>query len=193
MFSKGFIGFSSVGQSTSKVAFAESVAENHLPVLLSVHLPHDDGGGPAAFAEETSVPTIIVGVFILGSLCLRILRATKHLANFILPSEQPNSTHILSENKFKAAFAEVVNQDILLVGQQFTCTFRVGDRNHAVQYFFRKNRSPPFEAKTPITSGTKVHQDVYDRASRHFAGCINLHSVSISPSGKTFPKQRWHG
>jgi hypothetical protein len=145
-----------------KAVLAEDVAENLLPMLWSVHIPHGNGGGPAAFAEETSVLTI-VGVLIPGGLRLQMLRVTKHLVNLILSSKQPNSTLIPRENKLKAVLAEEPSKDIFLVSHQFNRTFSFGDLDNATEPFFQQTRSPPFVAKTPITSGTKVHQEVYDR------------------------------
>uniref|UniRef100_A0A8T6QU26 Uncharacterized protein n=1 Tax=Lyngbya confervoides BDU141951 TaxID=1574623 RepID=A0A8T6QU26_9CYAN len=192
LFARGSLNFSWSNRNIPKAAFAEIIARDYLPVLWSVHLPHNRGGGPAAFAEETSLPTA-VGVFISEGLYLRMLWATKHLANFILPSRQPNLNPRCSKNKTKAAFAEVHEKTLLLVSQQFNRTFRFGDLDNATEPFFQQTRSPPFGAKTPITSGTKVHQDVYDRESRHFARRINLHPVSSTSGWTTLSKQGWHG
>jgi hypothetical protein len=192
LFARGSLNFSWSNLNISKAAFAEEIARNYLPVLWSVHLPHDRGGDPAAFAEETSVPTI-VGVFMAEGPYLRMLWVTKYLASFILSSGQPNLNRRLSKNKTKAAFADEFEKTILLVNQQLTHTFRFGAIEYAVEPFFRQTRSPPLEKKTPTKSDAKIHQDCYHRASRHFAGRINLHSVSIASGRPTLPQKRWNG
>jgi hypothetical protein len=112
-----------------------------------VYLPHASGGGPAAFAEETSIPTS-VGVLIPEALSLRMLQTTKHLANFSLLTKQQNLSLIFRDNKHKAAFAEELKRPILLVNQQFARTFRFGDLLDATEPFFWQTRPPPLKKKT---------------------------------------------
>ena len=92
---KGFTACSLLVRSKSKVAFVVKAAERCLSMLWSVHLPHDDGGGPVAFAGESSILTS-VGVFPQQASCLRMRRAKKYLASFILLGTSKNAENAIS-------------------------------------------------------------------------------------------------
>lgn len=130
-------------------------------MLWSVHLPHDDGGGPVAFAGESSILTS-VGVFPQQASCLRMRRAKKYLASFILLSEPKSSTHTRSKDKNKVVFAGKPQEFILLIDQHFADTFRLGCSNHvSTEHLFRQARSPPLEEETHPTNSTEAHQDLH--------------------------------
>ncbi|MDB9524385.1 hypothetical protein PN498_00170 [Oscillatoria sp. CS-180] len=97
---KGFISVASLSWVVLKAAFAEEwVVKQFLSVLESRHIPHDDGGGPAAFAGEIPFPTA-VGVFVPGYFPLRMYWDKKYFVDPTSLSEKRISSRQLREIKF---------------------------------------------------------------------------------------------